>query len=357
VFFNAYPRPSDALARTGLTGGWLWLRCAANMPLPNFIIIGTAKSATTSLYNYLNAHPQVGMSREKEANYFGWNNGELGFPASWRKEEQHDFPATTLEAYAELFPDDPQLRALGEASPLYLDSPHAPGRIRAELPDVRLMVTLRKPVKRIISYYKLLVRKGWVTESLEESLRPGKILYELSFIGGRLERYYELFPRERIHAIRFDDLKHRPEPTMRAVWRFLEVDPDFVGDWGAAHNEAPAQSLRTRILTSENRLIHRTFQAVDPILRGPVRHGIKRIAHLFVQSKPQFPEDLRRRIEEMYAPDVHKVEALTGLDLGAWYPSESASCYQPPLSQPAVSSTGVSATRMVHSSSSRRNSS
>ena len=262
------------------------------MPLPTFIIIGTAKSATTSLYNYLAEHPEIGMSREKEANYFGWNNGDLGFPREWRKDEQHDFPAKSLEQYESLFPEGENIRARGEASPLYLDSPHAPTCIHRILPDAGLIVTLRKPVDRIISYYKLLVRKGYVTESLEDSLHPGKILYELSFIGQRLEKYFELFPKDRILPVRFDELQNHPEQTMVKILKFVGVDAAFRGNWGKAHNQAPPQSLRTRILTSKSRSLHKLFATMDPFLRGPVRRGVKRITGLLVQSKPQFPEDL-----------------------------------------------------------------
>ena len=40
-------------------------------PTPNFVIIGAQKSGTTSLYEYLRAHPDVFMSSPlKEPGYF-----------------------------------------------------------------------------------------------------------------------------------------------------------------------------------------------------------------------------------------------------------------------------------------------
>ena len=42
------------------------------MPLPNFVIIGAARSGTTSLYRYLAQHPDVFTSPVKETNFFAW---------------------------------------------------------------------------------------------------------------------------------------------------------------------------------------------------------------------------------------------------------------------------------------------
>src|SRR5512142_2021892 len=102
------------------------------MTLPNFLIIGASRSGTTSLFEYLRQHPEIYMSPVKEPMYY-WEEGR----------GQYDYGVSTREAYERLFDGVTNERAIGEASPQYLRSPTAPARIAADLPDVRLIATLR----------------------------------------------------------------------------------------------------------------------------------------------------------------------------------------------------------------------
>ena len=90
------------------------------MQLPNFLIIGAIKAGTTSLYYYLQQHPEVYMPTErKEARYFAWEPDNPEFSHYTRQQ----FPYRTLEEYATHFVDVRNETAIGEASPGYLESP------------------------------------------------------------------------------------------------------------------------------------------------------------------------------------------------------------------------------------------
>lgn len=114
--------------------------------MPDFIIIGTQRGGTTSLYNYLAEHPGIGAASIKEVHFFDSPHFTQGrtwyrahFPSALRKymvERVHKFDFLT-----------------GEASPYYLFHPHAPARVAAMLPDVKLIVMLRNPVDRAYSHY------------------------------------------------------------------------------------------------------------------------------------------------------------------------------------------------------------
>src|SRR4029079_10146943 len=96
--------------------------------LPNFLVIGAAKSGTTSLYHYLRQHPQIFMSRIKEPRFFALEED----PLDWRgpgDERSRGESITTLDAYLDLFEAVDGELAVGEASVLYLDHPKAPDRI------------------------------------------------------------------------------------------------------------------------------------------------------------------------------------------------------------------------------------
>src|SRR5262245_28683977 len=111
------------------------------MTLPTFLIIGAGRSGTTSLYHYLRQHPEVFMSPVKEPIYFalGPNLVFTGPAADWVLDQA----AKTREEYEALFAGVTNEKAIGEASPRYLASPDAAGRIRETIPEARLVAILR----------------------------------------------------------------------------------------------------------------------------------------------------------------------------------------------------------------------
>jgi hypothetical protein len=94
--------------------------------LPNFVVIGAAKAGTTALYWYLSEHRAVFMSPVKETNFFAYNLDQTG-KLVYGDPDVHRFPVRTLEEYQALFADAGEATAIGEASPLYLESPRLPG--------------------------------------------------------------------------------------------------------------------------------------------------------------------------------------------------------------------------------------
>ena len=135
------------------------------MTLPNFVIIGAARSGTTSLYRYLSEHPDVFTSPVKETNYFAWEaerppEGSAPIP-------EQMYPIRVAAAYRALFDAVSGQRAIGEASPRYLHVPGVPERLAAELPDVRLVAILREPARRAYADYMVRRRKGIESRSFE----------------------------------------------------------------------------------------------------------------------------------------------------------------------------------------------
>jgi len=286
------------------------------MTLPNFLIIGASKAATTSLHRYLDLHPEVFMSRIKEMNFFAYSPDGLGFPKEWNKESHHHFPARTLEEYAACFEEAGQARAIGESSPLYLDSPLAPGRIRSILPEARIVVSLRNPVDRIVSDFRMRVRCGFSEDSFETAFQPGRQLYELGFVTERLAAYYERFGPDRIKVILFDDLLDRPGSVVRDLYSFIGVDPGFSPDLSRQYNVAP-----------ENR---------RPSLRGWIRSSLRAVRDGLLRRKQSdarkqgpsgrpkqrsAPKIDRGMIGATYREDILALQKLVGRDLGPWLES------------------------------------
>ena len=191
--------------------------------LPNFIIIGAAKAGTTALYWYLAEHPDVFMSPVKETFYFAY-----GVDASGRllygDPQVHRFPVKTRAEYEALFADAKGERAIGEASPIYLECPQAPDRIQAAIPGVRLICSLRHPVDRAYSDYVMYLRRRGRSLDPTRDLspeapwsRPDSRWMAVSRYGEQLARYYERFPREHIRVLLTSDLKRTPAPVAPIV--------------------------------------------------------------------------------------------------------------------------------------------
>jgi len=130
------------------------------MTIPNFLIIGAAKSGTTSLYHALKQHPKIFMSPVKEPNFFALEGGELNYPQGTVDPRYLAQCITTKEEYNQQFEGVSNEIAVGEASPIYLYHPQAPVRIKNCLPNVKIIVILRNPIERAYSNFLHHIREG-----------------------------------------------------------------------------------------------------------------------------------------------------------------------------------------------------
>ena len=130
--------------------------------LPDFIIIGGQKCGTTSLYHYLNQHPQVHMSHGKELHYFDLNFDK---GQTWYRTQ---FPLASQKTYAQQIKKTHFLT--GESSPYYMFHPHTPRRMAEMLPEVKLIVLLRNPIDRAYSHYYHQVKKKRETLPFAEAI-------------------------------------------------------------------------------------------------------------------------------------------------------------------------------------------
>jgi Sulfotransferase domain len=259
------------------------------MTLPNFLIIGAAKAGTTSIYEYLRQHPDVFMSPVKEPEYF--------CGTMTRAEYERLFDAVTTE------------RAVGEASTRYLNSDVAPRNVAAELPAVRLIVSLRNPVDRAYSSYLGRLREAREHCSVEEAMRPASYYCQSSLYAPSLARWLEHF--DRINAVIFDDLVADPRAVMRDLYDFVGVDSAFVPDVRAQHN---AGSVPKNLAV--NKLFWGVVNAIRPAVRNTGLAG--RIHRRMVRRPDLLPPALRARMLDFFRDDIATTGTLIGRDLSRW---------------------------------------
>jgi len=276
--------------------------------LPNLILIGGLKCGTTSLHHYLNLHPDVGMSRPKELNFFveelNWSLGP--------------------EWYACNFAADAPVR--GETSPHYTNRPRLNGvaeRMAGLIPDARLIYAVRDPIDRLLSHFLHNAGGGYEARSLEEVVADERSAY---FDRGRyafqLEPYLEAFGAERIEIVSSEELRSDRATTMRRLFEFAGVDPgfsspEFEREWetGSAKGSGGFRAMDRAVRLPGLRSLDRNFDRLPERLRWRV----ERIVHdpdAGAAQKPGLPAAARRRLVEFFAPDVERLEAIAGRRFG-----------------------------------------
>jgi hypothetical protein len=201
--------------------------------VPGYLVVGTKRGGSTSIAHYINQHPEVAPCRSsKGTHYFDVNHGR-GW--SW---------------YLSCFPParDGQ-RLTGEASPYYMFHPLAPERIARELPDVRIVVSLREPVARAWSHHQYETQQGYEDQPFEQALRlederlageEERLRRNPSYesfshrhhaylrrghYAEQLERLYELFDPEQVLVLRSESMFTDPHGELDRVWAHLGLTP------------------------------------------------------------------------------------------------------------------------------------
>ena len=270
--------------------------------LPNLLIIGAQKAATSSLHLYLDAHPQIRMSKVKELDFFagpGW---------AWDR---------GLAWYESQLPDEGDVR--GESSPSYTSYPlvtGVPQRIKEIIPEARLIYMVRDPVDRIVSQYVHLVNGGHETRPLREVVQrpqfPQTGLVMKSRYAMQLDLYYEHFAPGRILVVSQERLHTDRRRTMEAVFRFLEVDP-------TAGHDRPDVRINTAAEKRRPRWLARKFPKVRRrAMRQDIVGSISRAVLTTRLEVPKLDEGDANRIRDLMRDDVAKLRAMTGMSFEEW---------------------------------------
>lgn len=299
------------------------------MPLPNFVVIGAAKAGTTSLYHYLNQHPQVYMGSRKEPNFFAF--GEAPLP-EWQGPSfdlLRKYIVMTMDDYLMLFADVKNELAIGEASVTNFQ-PRACERIQHYLPNAKLIAIIRQPADRIYSFYSFLLSRGHEPlNSFAKALKMEKTGHrdhwmpwlryvEEGFYYTRIKNFYNHFPREQIRIYLYDDWQREPLTILRDIFRFIGVDDHFIPNTSVRHNisRLPRSPRLLRFLRNPN---HPLKNALKPLVPFPIRQRLVRTLRTVNLTKPP-PLDphLRRQLTERYRDDIRRLETLIERDLSAW---------------------------------------
>ena len=287
------------------------------MTLPTFIVIGVAKGGTTSIYRYLDQHPEIFMCPDKGPNYFGYEDAR-----DWKWHDEGEppllrhFKVATREDYEALFDGVTNERAIGEVSPQYFRCPTAARRIRECIPGAKLVASLRNPADRAFSGFLMRTRRGEAVGDAHVELSAESSHVKEGFYFPRMKRYYDEFDSEQIKVYLFDEFKKSPADLCRDLFGFLDVDTAFLPDMTVRHNPAnvPKSALLNRILYQP-----RVIRGVKAVLPARLEQTAKRLRQRNLSPAPSFPADLRAELLEHYREDILRLEELIDRDLSGWF--------------------------------------
>lgn len=296
------------------------------MMLPNFLIIGAAKSGTSSLDRYLAQHPDIYMPKKKEAHIFSIPD----FPERFNGPGDEGMNEETIrnrEDYERLFDGVQGQHAVGESSVFYLYYPGTAKRIYEANPNMKLIVMLRNPVDRAFSAYMHVVRDERETLSFEDSLaqeairrvnhyEPMWLYRELGLYADQLTRFYDVFPREQIKVILFEDFARNTEKWVSEVFEFLGVDPTVSIDTGLRHNESGLPKSRALFnFISKPNPIKEIFK---PLVPEALRERIGIQAKSMILERVTMDPHTREELTSFFKPDIERLSALIGQNLDRW---------------------------------------
>jgi hypothetical protein len=313
------------------------------MKLPNFFIVGAPKAGTTSLYAYLDQHPQVYMSPLKETHYFCSEVRQENFSEEERPRITRDTNAlkeylrgdlrekrfgglvSSWEDYLKLFRNVSDEIAIGEATPHYLWSETAPRDIAARIPHGKIIIMLRNPVDRAFSDYLHMVTVGAIRRSFREQIdanlhcndkRIGTAwpFLEYGRYHEQITRYMREFPRSQMHISFYEDFERAPGPLLANLYAFLGVDGGFAADVSHRHNEPRIPRLAgTEYLLKKWR--------IWPYVRKLAPRALRpRMRSLMLRSRASLsmPPADRAFLVDYYGDEIRKLASLLDRDLSAW---------------------------------------
>lgn len=312
------------------------------MRTPDFLIIGSAKSGTSTLYKYLELHPKIFMSRPKEPSYFA--NFHAGYGKDW-------------DWYISLFEGAKPEQICGEASTPYTHqtchNPAIPKLIQEKIPQVKMIYIMRHPVDRAYSQYlqqiKLLQGRHQkkrlpppeIPETFEDLLARGdQVLYSDDYMErinvvsvskyiDQIQLYLKYFPKESFLFLFFEDLVDNPQRVLTKIYNFLgieDIDNFIPKEIIKANESKTSQEYYLRYLTKSSFSSFPIIKDVAKLFPQKLKDKGYEIYNQIFAPKQKYdtymPKPMlsstRKQLLEEFEESNHKLSEFLQRDLSYW---------------------------------------
>jgi hypothetical protein len=269
--------------------------------LPDFIVIGAMKCATTTLHEQLARQPELFLSRPKEPNFFS-DDAVYARGLGW---------------YASLFRDAPPAALCGESSTHYTKRPTLPyavTRMARHLPRVKLVYVMRHPVDRLISHHVHEQTVGRVGSDVDEAIADCPGLIDYGRYAMQIEPYLKTFGTERVLPVFFDRLVAHPQAELERIGAFLGMSDRPVWD----HTMEPQNVSRDRLRRSVVREALVTVPLLTPLRQRLFPRSISGPLKALWRTRtvpPTLPPATLARLQALFDDDLAQLGGWLGVEL------------------------------------------
>ncbi len=291
--------------------------------MPDIFIVGTQKSGTTVLFDWLAQHPQIfGNPAAKDFPFFCdddiYNNGTDKFIAK-HKGKSVD-----------------QLLLGGDANIMY--ESNALERLRKTLPNVKLIVILRDPVMRCFSAWRYAAERGLEYRTFSNAIldemegkhysspweHRQKDYLEHGKYAGQIEKLYDLFDKGKICIVFYEDLRNQPEELLKQLYRFVGVDTAFEAELTKKNVTKGGSrfSWLSYILYRQRPQKNFIWRLLRILVPENARTALReRLVSFNRQATPalEFSNEMRAQLREYYTEDIVRLEKMLKRDFATWH--------------------------------------
>ena len=286
--------------------------------MPNLFIIGASKSGSSALHSYLEPHPDICMSREKEPCFFV-DRAELAeaWPIMARQPCSHDWAA-----YLDLWSGGETAKYRGEGRVYYSQTPHRsgiPARIASVCPDARFIYTVREPVSRAITHYWQRFKEFQEPLSIEDAMRQNALYRDSSDYALQLKAYYDYFDPSRVKVVIAEDLRTRRRAVMKEILDWLELPPyDYTDEELTDRHKSPPTSRKERFPLVRELRNSKLWAAARNHLPKAMVERMRGVATVTFDKDEVDDSAAVAYLRDYLAPRRAEFEAMIGRHVTAW---------------------------------------
>ena len=296
--------------------------------LPNFLVVGAAKSGTSSLHEYLIQHEDIFMPT---INKEGKSVKEPQFLIKSKVEERLHFGIWNWDEYKFLFENVKQEKAIGESTVFYLYYyKEAIKNIKLLLGnDVKIIILLRNPVDRAFSAFQHVSKSVKESLSFEDALNqeegrlekdltltPMVMYKDMGLYYNMVKAYKEKF--ENVHIILYEDFRDKTDEVLKDVFEFLEVNVKTKINFSTRHNVGGKRwkNQKMKNLFQKDNIFKNIYMKFVPdIIKDKVKVKLVKISTNKVTS---MNKKTKEHLESFFKEDINKLSELIGKDLKHW---------------------------------------
>lgn len=261
----------------------------------NFLVIGAARSATTSISNILGSHPDICFSNPKEPQFFSKSN--------WN---QH------LDEYHNLFKEEAKL--YGEGSTNYSKFPSFNKNIHSDIfeynPKMKLIYIMRHPIDRMVSHYKFALERGYAESTIEDDLINNPIYLDTSKYYSQIMPYLEQFGQDHIKFVFFEEFAKNPNTIIDDIFQFLGLSSFNFPSKLVHTNKSLVGEIHHKKYDNPKTILQKITKVLYVLNKRVFKKTPKRVYTLSEATRKSLLEKLRS--------DTENLESLLKKDLSHW---------------------------------------